>query len=482
MNNDQIGESGGRDWKWLKGVGLAILFAMLSLNLFVAADNARKAAEESQRESAYQTTRLWEDVRERVRQNYVEGGDKLTYENLTFNALKGMLDSLDPHSQFMEPRSLKMMREETNQKFGGLGIEITVRDEFPTVVAPIEDSPAFKAGLMPGDKIVKVDGVRTERMKLNEVVDKLKGDPGTQVTIQIFRAREKDPEKQFRDVTLTRAIIKVASIKDARMINEKEKVGYLRITQFGDRTDEELEDGLKKLEKDGMKALVIDLRGNPGGLLDTAQHVCEKFVEKGQLIVKTTGRRPGQSRAFLAETSGTPRRYPLAILVNNSSASASEIVAGCLKDLKRAILVGEKTFGKGSVQSIIDLEYESKDAEGKPQRVPVAVKITTAEYRTPSNKPIHGHGIEPDIFVPITFEEWGKIQEQRQRERMGEKPPAPDDKTVSLPGGGELKERPAEDTQLNRAVDALVGVLIFAESQPKTAPVVAQKQLEAVSQ
>lgn len=464
--NDESAPRGAR--KWLKGFAAALLAAALVANLFVAAQIPRKA--DADREAAYRTTKLWEDVREHVRLNYVSDGEKISYENLTYNALRGMLDALDPHSQFLEPRSLKQMQEDTHQKFGGLGIEITVRDGFPTVIAPIEDTPAFFAGILPGDRITRIDGQRTERMKLSEVVDRLKGTPGTKVTVQIFRAMDK--ERPFREITLTRAEIRVDSVRDVKMVHEKETIGYVRITQFGERTDQELQQAMEKLEGQGVRGLVIDLRDNPGGLLDTAQRVCEKFIASGQMIVKTTGRRASQNRTYTSR-GRDPRTYPLAILVNSASASASEIVAGCLQDHKRAIIVGEKTFGKGSVQTVItDLDpVEVKDKNGNITKMPVALKLTTAEYRTPSNRPIHGHGIEPDIYVPIPDEDYAKLAEQRIRDRMRDLGAIPEEPQTDEP---RKESQRIEDLQLNRAVDALIGVLIFAQNLPMD-PLVAAK-------
>ena len=456
---------------WLKGTALTGIVALLLVNFFVAAQTARKPTEG---DTAYRTTKLWEDVRELVRQNYVDGS-KTGYESLTYSALKGMLDALDPHSQFLDPKMLEQMREETNQKFGGLGIEITHRDGLPTVIAPIEDTPAFFKGILPGDKITKVDDQRTDRMTLSEVVSRLKGLPGTEVKIQIFRPHARDLKDRFRDITITRAEIKVASVRDVKIIHEKEKIGYLRLTQFGERTDEELEEALQKLEKQGMRALVMDLRNNPGGLLETATKVCSKFIPKGQLIVKTMGRRRSQNEERYAKGGEHPH-YPIALLVNNASASASEIVAGCLQDHQRAILVGEKTFGKGSVQSIVELDpIEIKDSEGKPAKLPVAVKLTTAEYRTPSDRPIHGHGIMPDIYVPLSDEDASKLNDQRIRDRMREKGTLPKEVPSDVGIGEEPKEKPVEDVQLNRAVDAMIGVLIFAQTHSSPVEAIASK-------
>jgi carboxyl-terminal processing protease len=320
-----------------------------------------------------------------------------------------------------------------------------MKDNFITVNAPMEDSPGFKAGIMSGDRIIKIDGKNTEKMSLPDAVKNLRGEPGTDVQITVFRPSS----SQIKDFKLTRAIINVDMVKD---INGKKefplsdgKIGYVRLVQFGEKTSADLEAALKKLKAQGMQAFVLDLRGNPGGLLEQAVDVCEKFLPRGQLVVTTEGRNPSQNSERRALGRGDElHNMPMVVLVNLGSASASEIVAGCLQDLHRAIILGERTFGKGSVQSIIPLAP-------LPDGVP-ALRLTTAKYYTPSHKVIHEEGITPDILVPLTDEQERQIQLRQ------------------TPGGVEsLDEKDRArvvdgyDPQLERAMDLLKGIPLFTQ-------------------
>ncbi len=300
------------------------------------------------------------------------------------------------------PEKYKELQNDTQGAFGGLGIVISMKDNFITVVAPMEDSPGFKAGIMSGDRIIKIEGKSTEKMSLQEAVKYLRGEPGTEVSISLLRPSS----GKLKDYKLTRAVINVDMVKD---INGKKefplgdnKIGYIRLVQFGEKTSADLEAALKKLKAQGMQALVLDLRWNPGGLLDQAVDVCEKFLPRGDLVVTTEGRNPSQNSVRKARGRGDELNdMPMVVLVNLGSASASEIVAGCLQDSKRAIVLGEKTFGKGSVQSIIPLA---------PCRTAPALRLTTAKYYTPSHKVIHEEGITPDILVPLTEEQERDVQ------------------------------------------------------------------------
>jgi len=319
-----------------------------------------------------------------------------------------------------------------------------MKDSFVTVVAPMEDSPGFKAGILTGDRILKIDGKSTEKMGLQDAVKTLRGDPGTDVTITVFRPSS----TQMKDYKLTRAVINVDMVKDINSKKEfplgENKIGYVRLVQFGEKTSEDLEVALKKLKGHGMQALVLDLRWNPGGLLDQAVDVCEKFLPRGELVVTTEGRNSAQNSTRKATGHGDElHNMPMVILVNLGSASASEIVAGCLQDWKRAIVLGDKTFGKGSVQSILPLQDGS------------ALRLTTAKYYTPSHKVIHEEGISPDILVPVTDEEERDILLKR------------------TPGGIEsLDEKDRErvvnarDPQLERAMDLLKGITLFTQRSP----------------
>ncbi|MDB6026716.1 MAG: Carboxy-terminal-processing protease [Verrucomicrobiales bacterium] len=420
---------------------------ILGLNLFVGAQIYLYSAKASDKNDPYTNYRLLSEVLEKVRQEYVDG-DKVTYEELIHGALKGMLGTLDPHSEFMDVKKYKELKDDTQGEFGGVGIVISMsKDKYLTVVAPMEDTPGFKAGILSGDRITKIDGKSTEKMTLEDAVKRLRGEPDTAVTLEVYRPSSPTKEGQIKDFKLTRAIIKVDTVKDVNGKREfpisDNHIGYVRLTQFGEQTSSDLEKALKKLESQGMQALVLDLRGNPGGLLDQAGQVCEKFVPRGQLIVSTEGRGSMQRSEYRAHGDHRHPQFPIAVLINGGSASASEIVAGCLQDLQNlthAIVIGEQSFGKGSVQSILPLPDGS------------ALRLTTAKYYTPSHKVIHEHGITPDILVPMSDEDERDISFKRS------------------PGGLETldeKERDRiksiHDVQLERASDVLKGVLLYSQ-------------------
>ena len=417
-------------------IAFGLVAILLTLNLVVVARIYSEATAKTDKDNPYPQMELITTVMERIRKDYVDA-DKTTYKDLAYGALKGMLNSLDPHSQFMEPQVYQDMKEDTEGKFGGLGIVISMSKEgFLTVVAPMEDTPGARAGMLPGDRIIKIDGKITEKMTLQEAVRQLRGEPGTKVTITVFRAKAKDPGEKIKDHTIERAEIKVDSVKDAKILEDG--IGYIRINQFNEPTADDFEKALTTLEGKGLEALIIDLRNNPGGLLESARKVASKFVPRGDLIVTTEGRDLTQKLVYKSDGGKKRLSYPLVVLVNNGSASGSEIVAGALQDLKRAVLVGETTFGKGSVQSILQLPDGS------------AVRLTTAKYYTPSHKVIHEHGITPDIVVPVSEEDERKLLEQRVRANM------PQDED------GE-KVEPVPDAQLDRAIDVIKGVKLFAK-------------------
>jgi carboxyl-terminal processing protease len=420
-----------------------LLTCALTVNLFIGAAVYLYAADSGQKDSAYPSLEIFSSVMERVRREYVDGKD-LTYQQLVRNALKGMLSELDPHSEYMEPDKFDDLRDDTEGKFGGIGVVISMKDQRLTVVAPMEDTPGFRAGIRTGDVIEKIEGRSAEHMGVQDAVKILRGDPGSEVTITVLRPST----GQSKDYKLKREEIKVDMVKDINGGRSfplgENKIGYVRITQFGEKTSDELEAALKKLKAQGMRGLVIDLRWNPGGLLDQAVGVCEKFLPRGQLVVTTEGRTPAQSSVRKAAGHGDELEgEPIVVLINAGSASASEIVSGCLQDLKRAIILGERSFGKGSVQSIIELSDGS------------ALRLTTAKYYTPSHKVIHEKGITPNIEVIATDEEEAAILLRR------------------APGGIESlddKERARvdaiRDPQLDRAMDVLKGVLLFADRLP----------------
>ncbi len=416
---------------------------VLALNLFIGARVYSSSTDNNSnpdKDSVYPNMKLFSEVMEKVRRDYVDGTN-LTYQDLVYGALKGMVNELDPHSEFLDPDKYKDLQSDTEGHFGGLGIVIAMKDNFITVVSPMEDTPGFKAGILSGDRILKINGKSTENMSLQDAVKTLRGDPNTDVTIGIMRPSS----GETKDYTLTRAVINVDMVKDINGKKEfplgENKIGYIRITQFGEKTSDDLETAINKLKDQGMQALVIDLRWNPGGLLDQAVEVCEKFLPRGQLIVSTEGRNSAQNSKHHSSGRGDELHgMPIVVLVNLGSASASEIVSGCLQDLHRAIILGEKTFGKGSVQSIIPLDDGS------------ALRLTTAKYYTPSHKVIHQVGITPNIVVPTTDEEERDIRLQL------------------TPGGLESLEpqerekiKAAHDPQLERANDLLKGIMLYTD-------------------
>ena len=435
-----------------------LLALVLGVNLVIGARIYLTSAQAAEKDSPYSSLELFSFVMEKVRKDYVEGRD-VTYQQLVYGALKGMINTLDPHSEFMEPDKYKELQNDTQGAFGGLGIVISMKDNYVTVVAPMEDTPGFKAGILSGDRIVKIDGVSTEKMTLQDAVKNLRGDPGTPVRLTIFRPAS----NQMKDYKLARAVINVDMVKDINGKKEfplgENKIGYVRLVQFGDKTSDDMEVALKKLKAQGMQALILDLRWNPGGLLEQAVDVCEKFLPSGELVVTTEGRNAMQNSVHKARGKGDElHNMPVVVLVNLGSASASEIVAGCLQDLKRAILLGEKTFGKGSVQSILPLPDGS------------ALRLTTAKYYTPSHKVIHEQGVTPDILVPMSDEEERDILLQR------------------TPGGIEsLEEKDrdrvshARDAQLDRATDLLKGITLFTQRAPAPEKHVARTDKMAVA-
>lgn len=428
-----------------------LVLTVLALNLILGSQIYLSKAADQERDDAYPNIAQFTRVLEMIHQNYVDG-DKVAYKALVSGALKGMITTLDPHTEYMEPRKFDDLRKDTSGEFGGLGIVISVKDTFITVVTPMDDSPGHKAGVRSGDRIVKIDGKTTEKMTVGDAVKQLRGEPGTDVTISVVRP----PATAAKDYKLTRAVIKVDTVKDVNGRREfplgENKVGYVRLTQFGEHTADDLERALKILEERGAQSLVMDLRDNPGGLLDQAVKVCEKFLPRGQLIVSTEGRNAAEKSVFNASGRNKHPNQPMVILINGGSASASEIVAGCLQDLKRAYVMGEKSFGKGSVQSILPLPDGA------------ALRLTTAKYYTPSHKVIHEHGIEPDSVVPMSLEE--------ERDVMLKRAPGGLD---SLDEKDRERVQKARDTQLDRATDYLKGVsILLSQMKPESGKVAAK--------
>ena len=365
--------------------------------------------------------------------------DEIKLNTILINAYRGMLSGLDPYSQYFSPEELEDLKIETEGEFEGLGIEVIIKDGLLIVITPLLDSPAFKAGILVGDRIIKIDGESTENMSIREAVKKLRGKLGTKITLTVVHAGDTTPI----DITIERAKIYVNSIRGARIVDDEHKIGYLAVSNFQENTTKDMDAAIQDLLKKGTKSLILDLRFNPGGLLNAAVDMADKFLEKG-IIVSTRGRDRTQNYVYQAHKKGTYPNFPLVVLVNNGSASASEIVAGALKDHKRGILLGIKTFGKGSVQSLIPV------GDGK-----AALKLTTARYYTPSGVCIHEKGIEPDIKVSLNFAEMKALHEHLSMINI-------DSKINEVKG----KEKPQyyEDIQLERAVDILKGIEVYAKS------------------
>lgn len=431
---------------------LLLLAALLAAGLSVSSGICQKEA--AAKKDYYKEIELFANVLSIVQTDYVDG-EELEPKKLIYGALEGMVSNLDAHSQFMEPDEFKEMKAETEGEFGGLGIEIAIKDRLLTIIAPIEGTPAAKAGIMPGDKIVRIDGKSTKDIKLNEAVKKMRGKPGTEVNITVLR----EEEKKLLDFTITRALIKIWSIKDAKIIDEEDKIGYIRLVEFQQKSSRDLDAALAKLKSQGMQSLILDLRNNPGGLLDIAVSVSQRFIPRGGVIVSTKGRMPGQNAVFRSRGRDAYIDFPMVVLVNKGSASASEIVAGAIQDHKRGIILGTKTFGKGSVQTVIPLRDGS------------ALRLTTAKYYTPDNRMIQGEGITPDVvaekekLMPQKEEDiFDEIEELKpQQPESGKKAPVkqtekPKETKIDLKS---QKEKEPYDSQLARAVDLLKGIKVY---------------------
>jgi carboxyl-terminal processing protease len=416
-----------------------LLLCGLGLHLLLGAQIYLSSAGAAEKDDPYTSIRLFTRVLEMVRKDYVDG-EALSYQDLVYSALRGMLATLDPHSEFMEPVKFDELKKDTEGHYGGVGIVISVRDGHVTVVAPMDESPAAEAGILSGDRIVKIDGQGTEKLSMPEAVKKLRGEPGTTVTLSVLRPST----EQVKEHELTRSAIRVDTVKDRDGRREfelgEDKVGYIRVSGFGERTSDELDRALKKLQGRGMQSLVLDFRDNPGGLLDQAIKVCEKFLPRGQLIVSTEGRVSSQKTEYRAGGREGYPNWPMVILVNGGSASASEIVAGCLQDVKRAIVLGEQTFGKGSVQSILPMQDGS------------ALRLTTAKYYTPSHRVIHEHGITPDIVVPMSDDDERDLALRRTPYGL-----------EALNDEDRERIERATDPQLDRAMDVLKGVRLYSD-------------------
>jgi carboxyl-terminal processing protease len=437
---------------------------------FLVAFGLPAASQNNTNSDTYDQLRLFGDVFEKVRADYVE---EVTDQQLVENAINGMLAALDPHSSYMNAKSFDEMQVQTRGEFGGLGIEVTMENGLVKVVSPIDDTPAARAGIQPGDFIIELDGQPVMGLSLSEAVDKMRGPVDSEIKLTIQRG-DKDPF----DVSLTRAVVKIQSVRSHLEGND---IAYLRITSFSEQTDTGLEAQFKKLKDQAggkLAGIVLDLRNNPGGLLDQAVAVSDDFLDKGE-IVSTRGRHAEDAQRYNARPGDIADGLPMVVLINGGSASASEIVAGALQDHHRAIMLGTKSFGKGSVQTIIPVPGHG------------AIRLTTARYFTPSGRSIQALGIEPDILA-----EQAKVEVLAQQRRIGEadlrgalqnpdqaQKPAQQQQPESSngTGGGTTNTNPPgastdqaaggakpaaeQDYQLSRAVDLLHGIALYKTSQ-----------------
>ena len=442
-----------RDTRLWRGVWLCALFAALCVGGSVfandkpdpadtpAADPVPEAADpveaaEPRRETddaAYDEIKLFTETLLHIKRQYAE---EKSYKDIVHGGLRGLLQALDPHSDFLDADAYRALREDAASKFSGIGISIGMRDGLLTVIAPMEDTPAFRAGLLAGDVIVAVDGEKTQGMTLREAVKRLRGPQGEPVTVAVRRAGDEN-EHVFE---MVREDIAVDSVKGAGLV--RDGIGYVRLTQFSEPTAEALATALADLADQDARALILDLRNNHGGLLRSAVEVAQLFLKRNALIVTTRGR-AGVHDEARAVARGRVRYadWPMAVLVNGGSASASEIVAGALQDHRRAILIGETTFGKASVQSLINLKSDES----------TALRLTIGHYFTPNGRAIHGAGIDPDIEVKLAPAQWRDILIRRAHLENPELF-APEDVA---------KHAHVADPQLDRAADILQGVLVL---------------------
>lgn len=391
-------------------------------------------------DQTYQQLKVIVDVMELIKENYV---DEIDSQKLIYGAAAGMVRELDDFSQFMEPDVYSRVKSDTDGEFGGIGIRVDQRDGWLTVVTPLPNTPAYRAGMYPGDKIIKIEGESTKDLIIDEAIKKLRGTPGTKVNITISREpEEKSAEWITKDIPLVREIIKTENIK-SRMLEGK--IGYIKTIEFTGHVTEDFTKALADLKKQGMESLIIDLRYDPGGLLSASVDMSKLFLDNNRMIVFTKGRKPENYQEFKAAFRAPYSDLPLVILVNRYSASASEIVAGAMQDNKRAVIIGERTYGKASVQSMIPLSDKS------------ALRLTIARYYTPSGRSIHRDekkntgGITPDIEVKVPLETEKKLIQQAEEFYY----PVKTKETAEIKPGDKKKDPGVRDEVVERAVEIL---------------------------
>ncbi len=416
----------------------------------------------------YEDLKAFTQALELVQRNYVEKPDT---KELVQGAIRGMIASLDPHSSYMSERQFKEMNVDIKGEFTGVGIQIGMKNQQLTIISPIEDTPGFRAGLAAGDKILKINEDWTKDMSIEQAVDKMRGPKGTAVRLMILRDNWDKP-KEFK---IVRDVIKVQSVK-SKMLDDS--IGYVRIIQFQGQTTAELEKALKSLEAKGMKKLILDLRNDPGGLLDASVDVSSKFLPKDSLVVYLQGRQKTDRKDFLTTATETPRAYPMVVLVNTGSASASEIVSGALQDSKRALILGTQTFGKGSVQTVFPLESGG------------GIRLTTAKYYTPSGRSIQNVGITPDIEVklptvkePKDGESAHVVVREKDLERHLKNETVKEDKKKEQPAAEEdfamevMPKDEKDDVQIQKAIEILKPAVLAADVF-RNVPASAKKEIQ----
>jgi carboxyl-terminal processing protease len=414
----------------------------------------------------YEELRTFTQALELVKRHYVESPDQ---KELIQGALRGMISNLDPHSSYMSERAFKEMNMDIKGEFMGVGIQIGIKNQQLTIIAPIEDTPGFRAGLAAGDRIMKVNDEWTKDMTIEQAVDKMRGPKGTQVRLLIHREGWDKP----REFKIVRDVIKVVSVK-SRLLEDA--IGYVKIIQFQGQTEDELEKALQSLEAKGIKKLVLDLRNDPGGLLDASVDVSSKFLPKDSLVVYLQGRQKTDRKDFLTVSSATRRDYPIVVLVNTGSASASEIVAGALQDSRRALIVGTQTFGKGSVQTVFPLEGGG------------GIRLTTAKYYTPAGRSIQNVGITPDLEVKLPLVKESKdgdtthvVVREKDLDRHLKNDTVKEEKKKEQPEPEEdfimevMPKDDKDDIQLQKAIEILKPAVVAADVF-KGLPVAAKKE------
>ncbi|HBA54601.1 MAG: S41 family peptidase [Syntrophorhabdus aromaticivorans] len=421
-------------------VSLSVALVAIFILGFLIGAQGKKTGSAGDDKEIYQYLKTFSDVIDIVKKNYVEN---VKDREIVYAAIKGILESLDAHSSFLPPDMYKDMQSETKGEFGGIGIEITIKDGFPTVITPIEDTPAYKAGVKAGDHIIKIDGKPTKNMSLMDVVKMIRGAKGKPVILTIAREGLAAP-KDFRVI---RDVIVVKSVKYKML---EDDYGYIRIVQFQEKTSRDLDNALKELvrmnKNKAVKGVLLDLRNDPGGLLEQAVEVSDKFLTDGLIVYMEGRKKEDRGMKFYARRDNSDYLGPLVVLVNEGSASASEIVAGALQDYKRAVVVGSKTFGKGSVQTVFPLGDGS------------AVRLTTAKYYTPKGRSIQAQGITPDILVDSNVERGkNKITPIKEKDLSKHIEPEKTRKDEGAEGKNQEKNGESDDFQLYMGLQILKG-------------------------